>query len=287
MTEMTCLSCTATTTNGLALCERCQIAASVYLEFFPVYFRNLARWRPGRAGGRPVPSSRIPTSGATEANDRVSRALDEAGNALTTWARKLNDDRGVELPQIDGGEAEQVAALSRWFAEHLTSVATLDWCGEFICDERHEKGAECDGLGHHEHRLRSLTIEVAPGWYAGECHQCRMATHVIPGLTWVTCGTCGLTTYARDHLDAILDEARGWIARPKAIAEALVALLDTEQSVERLYGRIRKWESLGWVTPIRRLDVDGDPTGPKCYLLGDVVDLALRNADAVERMTPA
>lgn len=54
MTGISCLSCTAQTTNGLALCENCRTSATVRLEWLPVYFRNLARWRPGRAGGRPA-----------------------------------------------------------------------------------------------------------------------------------------------------------------------------------------------------------------------------------------
>jgi hypothetical protein len=69
----------------------------------------------------------------------------------------------------------------------------------------------------------------------------RRPTYVVPGLTWVTCRACGSTTYARDHLETILTEASDWIARPKALAEAIVALVDTEQSVPRLHERIKKW----------------------------------------------
>lgn len=279
---MNCTHCTAPTTNGLALCELCQMGASKILEFLPVYFRNLARWRPERAGSRPVPGSREPGRLATEATDRVSRALDEAGNALTTWARKLTEDRGIEAPAADD-EAGQMTALCRWLAEHLVTIATLDWCGEFMCSAPHPKGSECDGLGHHEHRLRNLTMDVAPGWYAGECSRCTTPTFVIPGLTWVTCGACGATTYARDHLDTILAEARDWIAPPRKIAELLVAVLDHEHSVERLYDRVRKWSSLGWLEPIRRCDVDGDFVGPKHYRLGDVLDLVTGEADAPTR----
>lgn len=265
---MTCRSCTAETSNGLALCERCRVAASVYLEFFPVYFRNLARWRPGRAGSRPVPGSREPQTFEPAATDRVSIALDAAGSALTTWARTLADDRGIEAPVVDG-EAEQVAALCRWFSEHLTSIATLEWCGEFM---RGSLVDECDGIGYHEAKLRSLTENLIPGWYAGACGRCESRTYVVPGLTWVTCGSCGVTTYARDHLETILDEARGWVAPPKRLAEAAVALLDTEQSVVRLHERIKKWGTRGKVTTVRRLDGDGDPVGMKRYHFGEVLD---------------
>src|SRR5688500_16725342 len=94
-----CLSCNAETSNGLALCDLCRRGASTCLEFIPVYFGNLARWRPGRAGSRPVPGSKEPQGAlGGEAGDRVARCLDETGNDLTTRVRQLSDDRGVEIP---------------------------------------------------------------------------------------------------------------------------------------------------------------------------------------------
>ena len=172
-------------------------------------------------------------------------------------------------------EAAVVAATCRIFAAHLSSIATLEWAGEFVRQ-----------LARAEYHLRGLTMNVAPGWYGGECRNCGVSTYVIPGLTWVTCGGCGVTTYARDHLDQIIDEARDWMARPKPLAEALVAMLDTEPSVTRLHDRIRKWDSLGWLTGVRRLDADGDEVGPKRYRLGDVLDLLDRpGAVAPQRRT--
>jgi hypothetical protein len=269
-----CHNCGAETSNGLALCELCQHKALLDFEFLPVYFRNLARWRPGRAGTRDVPGSRVLYMGEVSPDltgDRISDRLDEASNMLTTWARLLADARpyiGKLLDRLSAArrsefldEAEAVAWLCRGFSKYLTSTATLDWCGEFVRD-----------LAHHEEVLRGLTEAAIPGWYAGACRHCTVPTYVVPGLTWVVCQGCGVTTSARDHLEVILEEARDWVDRPRAMAGALVALLDGEQSVERLYARIRKWESLGWIEPIRKLDGDGDPIGAKRYRLGDVLD---------------
>jgi hypothetical protein len=273
---MKCLHCQAETSNGLALCERCQMAASIYLEFLPIYFRNLARWRPGRAGSRPVPGSRIPKGVIAEKGDEVGNALNQAGSDLDTWARCLTDDRGVQIPAAEG-EASVVRVLCWVFSENLTSIATLDWAGEFV-----------RALSEHETRLRQLTEKVAPGWYAGGCQHCETPTHVVPGLTWVTCGGCGATTYARDHLDVIIDEARGWTARPKRLAEAVVALVDTETSVPRLYTRIRQWAFDEKIAPIYRTEVDykwseeagkmvltQQDIGFPSYRFGEVIDLAL------------
>lgn len=268
-----CLHCSAETGNGLALCDLCRRAASDCLAFIPIYTRNLSRWRPGRAGSRAVPGSREPRNiSVSTAGDRVARALDETGSDLTTWARQLEDARGIATP--DGlDEAEQAEAICGLLAEHLTSIATTDWCGELVT-----------GLQSIERRLSTLTMQVVPGWYAGECGQpvgfddegaairCPSRVYVVPGLTWVTCANCGVTTAARDHLPALVNEARDWVAPPKRIAEALVPLLDSEPSVPRLYERIKKWEQRAQVPSVRRFDGDGDPIGPKRVRLGDVLD---------------
>lgn len=276
---MTCYHCHAPTDNGLALCERCQIAGSVIFEFLPVYFSNLSRWRPGRAGARPVPGSREPVAIGGSGSDQVGRAMDEVGGSVSTWARVLAGDRPIELPVTDD-EASEVVALCRLFAENLTSIATLEWCGEFLRQ-----------MTEHEVKLRRLTERVAPGWYAGGCRQCGYATYVIPGLTWVTCSNygCGVTTYARDHLETILDEARGWVARPKALAETVVALVDSELSVPKLYTRIRQWAHQGELVGVRntardyvwseseeRLVVGVVEVGQPRYRLGEVLDLVHR-----------
>lgn len=264
----TCLHCGAETSNGLVLCDLSQTLAARVLDLLPVYFRNLARWRPGRAGSRPVPGSRVLWDGETRDggnSDRISRALDEAGTAIASWAECVRDDRGPVLPDVAEDEAQNVAALCRYLANHLTSIGTLEWAGEFVRQ-----------ISEHEDRLRMLTETAAPGWYAGGCKRCESGTYVVPGLTWVKCQGCGVTTYARDHLETVLEEARDWVARPKALAEAVVALVDTEQSTVRLYERIKKWSQREKLHGYRSVDEDGDEVGPKRFRLGDVLDLVQR-----------
>jgi hypothetical protein len=231
--------------------------------------------------------------------------------SLTTWARALVDDRGDfarpltfanavlcdDLPaalaeEFTDDRAKAVTWLCAGLDHHMTSIATLDWCGEFVRD-----------LNRHEETLRGLTETLVPGWYAGGCTRrltmegaCGHPTYVVPGLTWVTCQACGSTTYARDHLNAVLNEAREWVARPKAIAEAIVALVDTEGSVPKLYTRIRQWAHIKALPPIHRTQRDhvwSNETkaivvaevevGHARYRFGDVLDLALRNAPSEER----
>ena len=231
-----------------------------------------------------MPGSREPKGVGVAADDRISRALDEVGNDVTGWARALIEDRGVRLPDDIETEVEQFTAACALLAEHLTSIATLEWAGEFAAS-----------IGRAEAWLRGLTEKAAPGWYAGACRRkvsmegrCGADTFVVPGLTWVTCGRCGATTHAADHLETILDEARGWVARPKAIAEAIVALVDTEQSVPKVYTRIRQWAHQGdldavrmtrrgyvWSAQAERVVVGEEEYGYPRYRFGDVLDRVL------------
>ena len=275
-----CRHCGAETSNGLALCDLCQRYATSVLGYLPIYIRNLSRWKPGRAGSRQVPGSRGLFAGIdrTGTGDRISDRLDEATNMLTTWARVLLRDRPglMNLPRpltlreatligdLPDDMETQPGVLCEAFVDMLTSLATLDWCGEFVRD-----------LGKHDDVLRRLTETAIPGWYAGGCKRCSASTYVVPGLTWVTCRSCGATTYARDHLEVIIAEAEWWIAPPKRIAEALVALLDTEQSVPRLHDRIRQWGARGRIETHRRLDGDGDEVGPARYRLGRVMEVLM------------
>lgn len=275
---MTCLHCGATTSNGLALCELCRRRASDCLEFLPVYFRNLARWkRPGRPNGSLGTTGQWLIRRGDAQVEHIAKALERTSNDLTTWSRTLADDRGVELPDEDT-EAATVAALCETLTANLSSVATLEWAGQFLRD-----------MDRHERILRGLTECYVPGWYAGACRRCQTATFVMPGLTWVTCGGCGATTFARDHLDAVLSEASDWIARPKRIAEAVVALVDSEDSVSKVYTRIRQWAHQGDIHSFRhttrgydydeaeqRMVVVDEEVGYARYRMGDVLELVLR-----------
>ena len=259
---ITCLHCGAETSNGLALCGLCQRKAATDLELIPVYFRNLARWsRPARPNGSLGSRSQwLMRRGESDGN-RVGRSLEEAGSDVVGWARQLADERGAETPVDADDEPTTIRLVCEHLAAHLTSIGTCDWAGDFAT-----------ATASIEDELRRLGEQVTPGWYAGECRRCETATYVMPGLTWLTCAGCGATTYARDHLEQVLTEARGWVARPMRLAEAVVALIDTEFSIPRLHKRISKWGERGQIEALRLLDGEGDPVGPKRFRLGEVLD---------------
>jgi hypothetical protein len=264
-----CEHCHAETTNGLTLCDACRIAVLTYLEFLPVYFRNLSRQRrPGRPNGS-LGSARqwLLRQGEVDGS-KIQPALARASTTLTEWALDV-----VETLPYRDTEPDTFAAICELLEANISRLATTDQAGRFFRD-----------VARHERILRALTEDVVPGWYAGACRQpagrdmegnehiCGATTYVVPGLTWVTCPRCGATTHAAAHLDVILDEARDWIAPPMRLAEAIVVLVDSEHAIDRLHKRISKWGERGHLDAVRRLDDDGDPVGPKRYRLGDILD---------------
>lgn len=285
---MNCDACGATVDNGLGLCQLCQTQVRLIADVLPTYYRNLARWQPGRAGSRPVPGSRVLYLGETTTDgtgDRISDRLDDTLTTLHGLAKTAVTHRpylGRLYNRLTAARTEDriddtqvVAWLCRGLNRHLDSLATLDWCGQLAT-----------GLAYHEEVLRELTEELVPGWYAGACRHCQAPTHVVPGLTWVTCLGCGARTHAPDHLDILLTEARGWVAAPKQLADTLVAFLGSEQSSTRLYDRIRQWAARDRITAVRQVRRDyvydetqarfvpaDVETGAARYRLGDVLDL--------------
>jgi hypothetical protein len=285
----TCLHCKATTTNGLWLCDLSQEQASRWLEQLPVDFRNLSRQsRPGRPNGS--------VSGGAGWNEGGSKSvvavLGRAENDISTWARLLADDRGIDLPEADT-EVEMFTALCSLLGSLLTSIGTLEWAGQFV-----------KSVTRHGQTLRAVTEESIPGWYAGACrqptgrdmegneHVCGTSTYVIPGDTWLTCKGCGATTHARDHLEIVLDEAREWVAPPMRLAEAIVALVDTEQNAPRLHKRISKWGEREQISTVRAtrathvydlelgvMVLREVEVGPKRYRLGEVLDRVMAEGE--------
>lgn len=313
MSALTCDHCGAETSNGLALCSGCRDMLLYLLGFVPIYYRNLSRWRPSSVTGdrkRTKSENLVDTmvgileTGQTRAvrrpssfsvattSTRVADLLDETHADITGWARALSDDRpqlARAIARILAMEPEQtVPLLCALLTKYVATLTTLPWVRDIV-----------HGVGEMERRLRHETEQTVPGWYAGACRRCQTDTFVVPGLTWVTCRGCGAITAARDHLDVILDEARDWTARPKQIAEALVALVDTEQSVPRLYERIKRWgqPDRQKITPVvimrrahvfdletERIVVGEEQYGHARYRFGEVFDVLM--AKGATRVPP-
>lgn len=303
MSETTCIHCTAKVTNGLALCARCQTTLSVSLVNVAAYHADVLRIRPGeRVKVRSAYQSTPPPSTAPPF-DPISAHVAVVDNMLATWCRVLVDDR----PQV-GHAPKGATKQAGWLEGHGKTIATLPWAAELLRD--------CLDA---ERSLQRILDRADTGWYAGKCSAelaperahdgftcgcachhaeacdvpggcgeettipavvCGRGLYGTPGHGWIRCPECGTTHDAGARREHMIAEAREQVAPVAVIARAVVGLLDTEQSVQRLTNRIDKWVSRKQLRDLGVRVVEGRPR--RVYRIGDVFDLL-----SGERATPS
>lgn len=271
MSETTCLFCQATTTNGLALCGRCQQTLSVALVNIAAYYSDALRIQPGqRVKVRSAYKSAPPPPVAPNI-DPVTIATDYVAAIVVGWVRNLEDDR----PEIKRapGDFTKVCA---WLEDHITTIATLAWAGDMLTEM-----IDC------ERRLQRLIDRSDTGWYAGVCGNeigretvdgevvavtCERNLYGTVGSSWVRCPECGRTWDAGWRREVMLHEARNQLAPVSVVARAVVGLMEDQVNVQRLANRIDQWVSRGKLHDLGvRVLEDGKPH--RVYRLGDVFDL--------------
>jgi len=270
---MRCLNsdCGAETTNGLALCKRCQQTLTVALVNVGAFYTDALRIRPGERVRVKSTFQSAPPPPTAVTFDPVTVATGFVDAIVIGWVRNLEDDRpGIDQPPDD------VAKACAWLENHVPTIVTLEWAGEMLREIR-----QC------ERRLQQLIDRSDTGWYAGVCGNeigrewtgngvqpvtCERSLYGTMGTSWVRCPECGRTWDAGQRREVMLREARDEMAPVSVIARAVVGLLDTEVSVQRLANRIDQWVKRGKLHDlgVRVLD-DGKPH--RVYRLGDVFDL--------------
>lgn len=272
---MTCRFCDATTTNGLALCERCQRTLSVALVNTAAYYADALRIQPGQRVKVRGAYQSTPPPGFIPQRDPIADTTDYVDTIVVGWVRNLEDDR-PELTKVSG---DTVRACG-WLEAHIKTIATLEWAGEVVRE-----------LMDCERRLQRLIDRSDTGWYAGMCGNeigrewvgegdeaevlpvyCPRNLYGTAGTSWVRCPECGRTWDAGQRREAMIRDARDQNAPVSVIARAVVGLLDNEVSVQRLANRIDQWVSRGQLHSLGvRVLEDGKPH--RVYRIGDVFDL--------------
>lgn len=263
---MKCLNCAAETTNGLALCARCQQTLSVACVNVAAFFADVERIRPGQRVKVRSAYVSTPPPAAEPAPDRIGQALDLVATIVFGWCRNLEDDRpGITMP----GTTERRCG---WLESHTASIATLEWAAECLREMR-----DC------ERRLRRILDNADTGHYAGVCGneigreevdgEVRTVTcerHLYASDNWVTCPECGRCWNSEERQAQMLAAARLELAPVRVIARVVVELTD-EPSVERLTRRIEKWVERKQLQDYGVRVLDGKPR--RVYRIDDVLRL--------------
>lgn len=304
---MSCTNCQAATTDHLALCVACQTTTSHALVNVSAYHADVARIQPGERVKVRGAYQSTPPPATKDAYDRISAVLDAVENSIGTWCRALADDRH-EAGKIPGS----LMARTAWLEKHLPSIATLEWagemmrdvmacerklltildksdtgwyageCGAVIGDERVHDGTTC---GCACHNGADYPCDV-PGGCGTEVVSlnvtCPRNLYVTPGQSYVRCPECGTTYKSADRRDKLMADAREKVAPVTVIARAVVGLVDSESSVERLANRIDQWVKRERLADlgVRVLTPGAKPQ--RVYRLGDVFDLLKIDTAKVE-----
>lgn len=191
-------------------------------------------------------------------------------NTLTTWARHVAENRGLEIA------ATRTVAVAVWLVHHV------DWLRV-----RPEAAEAFDEL-HNAARLLQHTVDShVERWYAGRCGAeildddgllayCDHDLYAAAGAQWVTCRECGASFTAEDRKAQLLEQVTDHLSIAETIARALSAWGWSVTS-----SQIRGYAHRGRLIPHGH-----DPKARPLYRIGDVVDLLIHSARRGEK-TPA
>lgn len=270
--KTTCQWCTAETTNGLALCERCQQTLRVSLVNTAAYFADVDKIQPGERVKVRSAYRSAPPPPLEPAPDRIGNALDLVSMVVFGWCENLADDRAGML------EAIPLATDRRcgWLESYVVSIACLPWAGECLREIR-----DC------ERDLKRILDHSDTGRYVGVCGNeigrfededgevvpvaCERHLYLPPTTTYVTCPECGRSWDGEERQAAMLAMARDELAPIRVIAAVVVQLVDEEPSVERLTRRIEQWVRREKLHDYGVRVLDGRPR--RVYRIDDVLEL--------------
>jgi hypothetical protein len=267
---VTCLRCQATTTNGLALCDRCQQTFRVACVNVAAYFTDVDRIRPGQRVKVRSAYQSTPPPIVEPPRDPVSNALDHVATIVFGWCRNLEDDRPGALKPMPATTATRCA----WLEAYTATVATLEWAGLAIgelldCErqlcrilDRTDTGRYV-GICGNEVGRETVDGEVSPVY----CERHLYATDAA----WVTCPECGRAWDAGERQRMMLEQARAELAPVRVIARVVVQLTE-EASVERLTRRIEQWVQRGQLRDYGVRVLDGKKPR-RVYRIDDVLKL--------------
>lgn len=269
---MNCLSCTAETSNGLALCEMCQTTFTAACVNTAAYFSDVDRIRPGQRVKVRSTYKSTPPPAAQPPRDPIADALDHVATIVFGWCRNLEDDR-PGVPTLPATTELRCG----WLEANRRSIATLEWAGECLSEM-----LDCENM------LRRILDRTDTGNYAGICGNeigrqelpegevvtvtCPRHLYKSAGTDWVTCPECGRCWDGEQRREQMRKHAADELAPIRVIARIVVELTD-ESSVEKLTRRIEQWVHREVLPDYGVRVLDGRPK--RVFRIGDVLKLVV------------
>lgn len=188
----------------------------------------------------------------------ASRRAAEAFNAIATWARVVEGDRGDEVPTAGRGQ-HQTAVTAAWLQDQLEWIRHQQFAAEALGDLR-DAGATIKRI-----------VDSPPGQrIAGVCN-CGVTMYARENATSVTCDNCGLDWVVEDAREHLRETLRGYLVTP-AEAAWLLAFFGLTGNRDRSRKTIVMWAQRGRIQP------HGEVDGEQAYLFGEILDRATRAA---------
>jgi len=208
----------------------------------------------------------------------ASKVAHDVGNTITTWARVILEERGMELPPIPEPPIGPVCnpteckhescTVIRWHVKdsEITHAARFIAAHVWWLRHRPEAPEAYSDLVAIASQLERIIDQPPTLKYAGPCNICRKDLYAREGAGKVECRPCGMTYDMAGRREWLLECAEDRLERASLIAQA-VTDLGSPISADR----IRKWAQRSQLIPHAT-----DRLGRPLYRIGDVLDL-LRN----------
>jgi ribosomal protein L37AE/L43A len=203
----------------------------------------------------------------------------DVGNTISTWARVILEERGMELPPIPEPPIgpthitdckHESCIVIRWHImdSEITHAAKFIAAHVWWLRHRPEAPEAYSDLIIADLQLERVIDRPAPLKYAGPCNVCRKDLYAREGAAMVTCRPCGMDYDMDGRREWLLEAAEDRLERASLIAQA-VTDLGSPISADR----IRKWAQRGRLIPHAT-----DGLGRPLYRVGDVRELLKADA---------
>lgn len=290
MSTTECVRCGRPTPDGYACVAETDRARQQLAEIADLVpaARDVAhrQARRGSGGASGKPGSSLPIDlGATS-------RLDAVQNTLTTWARRIAEERGIG-PEGNGGASggagtgsgnpqtgrDDLRASAQWLGGHCEWMRHRPEVDEFLRDVE-----ACGRV------IRSIADRPEDRRVVVGMCDCGRTLYAPAGRQAVTCPDCEQTWDVDDSRESLRDHLDERIVTA-AEAAHLGAFLDTDRSSEQIRKLVNKWAERNLITARGEIREDPDPADPdgkeriiRTYRFGDI---AKRMADTPKRQLSA